>query len=146
MKLFAISDLHLPGGNDKPMTIFGDHWTDHFRRISEDWRARVGEDDVVLMPGDLSWAMRLTDIRPELETIHDLPGRKVIVRGNHDYWWSTISKVRDVLPESMTALQNDAADLGDCIVCGTRGWSMGTVEEPLSAEDAKITAREAGRL
>lgn len=146
MKLYAISDLHLPGGDNKPMNVFGDHWTDHFRRISEDWRAKVGGEDAVLIAGDISWAMQLSGAVPDLQAIGELPGRKLIIKGNHEYWWSTLKQVRSVLPEGMEAIQHTAVDLGPAVVCGTRGWSFPTAEEPLGAEDQKILDRELIRL
>ena len=146
MRLYAIADLHLPGGQTKPMDVFGAHWERHFERISEDWRARVGEEDAVLIPGDISWAMQLKDAVPDLNAIGALPGRKVIIRGNHEYWWGSSSRVREALPPGMTALQQSACDLGPCVVCGTRGWSIPTAETPLSAEDEKIYQRELQRL
>ena len=146
MGLYAIGDLHLPGGQEKPMDIFGDHWEDHFSRISQDWRTRVKADDTVLIPGDISWAMQLAAARPDLEAIGALPGRKVILRGNHDYWWSGITQVREALPQGMFALQNDALVLDDCVVCGSRGWIFPTPEVPLSPEDEKIYRRELLRL
>ena len=90
MRLFAIGDLHLQGGDDKPMNVFGDHWDNHFQRISEDWRARVGEEDMVLIPGDISWAMQLPAARPDLQEIGALPGRKLIckgIRGSNDLFF-----------------------------------------------------------
>ena len=146
MRLFAIGDLHLPGGQEKPMDVFGDHWEGHFERIAEDWRARVTDKDMVLIPGDISWAMQLSDAVPDLEAIGNLPGRKVLIKGNHDYWWGGIGQVRRALPESMMALQHDVADLGDVVVTGTRGWAFPTEETPLSAEDERIYARELIRL
>nr|MBR4281281.1 metallophosphoesterase [Clostridia bacterium] len=146
MRLFAIGDLHLPGGQEKPMDVFGGHWEGHFERIAGDWRARVTDEDVVLIPGDTSWAMQLSDAVPDLETIGNLPGRKILIKGNHDYWWGGIGQVRRVLPESMAALQHDVADLGDVVVTGTRGWTFPTEEAPLSAEDERVYARELIRL
>lgn len=146
MKLYAIGDLHLPGGDDKPMNVFGDHWDGHFERISADWRARVTADDLVLIPGDISWAMQLDPARPDLQAIAALPGRKVILKGNHDYWWTSITQVRAAIGETMRAVQNDAVDLGEVIVCGSRGWLIPTQDTPLSAEDEKVTARELIRM
>ncbi len=146
MSLFAIGDLHLPGGMDKPMSVFGPEWDRHFLRISENWQETVTEADTVLIPGDISWAMRPEDACADLESLSQLPGRKILIRGNHDYWWNSISKVRNMLPAGMTALQHDAADLGSCVVCGTRGWSIPTGELPLSPEDQKIYQREIIRL
>ncbi len=146
MKLFAIGDLHLPGGDEKPMDIFGGHWTDHFPRIAADWKSRVTEEDTVLIPGDISWAMRLEDALPDLRAIGELPGRKVLIKGNHDLWWGGIGVLRRSLPQGMIALQHSAADLGDCVVCGTRGWSYPTRETPLSTDDQRIFDREMIRL
>lgn len=145
MTIFAIGDLHLPGGEKKPMDIFGDHWADHFARIQADWCARVTAEDLVLLPGDISWAMRLADAQQDLDAIGLLPGRKVLLRGNHDYWWSSIGQVRAALPEGMYALQNDAFAFDEAIVCGSRGWVVpgaSTFDE----DDARIYARELMRL
>ena len=146
MRLFAIGDLHLPGGDDKPMDVFGPQWDRHFFRIQENWQKTVGDDDTVLIPGDISWAMQLADARADLEDIGSLPGQKVICKGNHDYWWNSISRVRSILPPSMTALQHSAADLGSAVVCGTRGWLIPTKETPLDSQNEKIFLREAERL
>ena len=100
MAVFAISDLHLPGGDTKPMDVFGEHWKDHFEKISADWNDRVTARDIVLLPGDLSWAMSLEDAKPDLQAVGALPGRKIILRGNHDFWWSGIGRVRAALPEA----------------------------------------------
>ena len=146
MSLFAIGDLHLSGGDDKPMDVFGPQWDRHFLRIRENWLDLVKEEDTVLIPGDISWAMQLQEARADLEEIGRLPGRKILCKGNHDYWWNSISQVRSVLPAGMTALQHNAADLGDAVVCATRGWMIPTKEMPLSEQDAKICRREADRL
>ena len=111
MRVYAISDLHLLGGSDKSMSVFGSHWNGHFKRIGEDWRDRVTPEDLVLLPGDLSWAMKLEDALEDIALVAALPGRKVISRGNHDYWWNSISRVRDALPQDMYALQNDALNI-----------------------------------
>ena len=94
MAVYAIGDLHLSGWCAKPMHVFGEHWANHFERISADWRARVDEQDVVLLPGDFSWAMTLQQAMPDIEAVAALPGRKVLVRGNHDFWWSSVTQVR----------------------------------------------------
>ena len=146
MKLFAIADLHMPGGDDKPMDVFGAHWANHVERIFSSWRGLVGEEDVVLIPGDVTWAMQLESAVPDLQAIGGLPGRKIICKGNHDYWWSTLSKVRRVLPEGMEVLQHTVADLGPVVVTGTRGWSFSTEDEPLSEEDERVLQRELIRL
>ena len=146
MRLFAIGDLHMPGGDDKPMDVFGPQWDRHFFRISEAWRRCVGEEDLVLIPGDISWAMQLEKAIPDLMEIAALPGRKILCKGNHEYWWSSVSRVRAVLPDNMTALQFDAVDVGPCVICGTRGWNYPTEKNPLSPEDDKIFKRELQRL
>ena len=134
MALFAISDLHLPA-REKPMDVFGAHWENHFERIREDWLRRVGEEDVVLLPGDLTWAMRLEDALEDIARVGELPGRKIILRGNHDYWWSAIGRVRRALPEGMYALQNDAMELDGVLYAGSRGWTL-----PPYAQDADDAA------
>ena len=144
MKLFAIADLHLDSEGDKPMDVFGAQWAGHFEKISRDWRSRVTEEDLVLIPGDISWAMQLSEALPDLQAIGRLPGLKVLTRGNHDYWWSGIGRLRALLPEHMYAVQNDALRFGDITVCGTRGWTLpGSQTAP---EDQKIFDREIGRL
>ena len=101
MKLFAISDLHLSGADPKPMEIFGGNWEGHWQKIRENWRRmEIGEEDVVLIPGDISWAMQLEGAQIDLDEIGELPGHKIIMRGNHDYWWNSLTKVRAALPES----------------------------------------------
>ena len=144
MDIYAIGDLHLPGGADKPMNVFGDRWEGHFERISQDWRSRVGEDDVVLIPGDISWAMQLDAALPDLLAIGSLPGKKILLRGNHDYWWSGISRLRDALPTGMYAIQNDAMLVGNTAFCGTRGWTLPGIGA--TAEDEKIYCRELQRM
>ena len=146
MNLFAIGDLHLPGGDDKPMDVFGDHWEDHFGHISQDWREYVGPDDLVLIPGDISWAMQLANAVPDLRQIGELPGRKILCKGNHDYWWSSLTQLKASLPERMDVLQHSAIDAGEIVVCGTRGWVIPTQEAPLSSEDEKLYNRELMRM
>lgn len=144
MIVYAIADLHLPAGDDKPMDVFGPHWERHFERICEDWRARVTDDDVVLLPGDISWAMRLDDARTDLNAIGELPGIKIITRGNHDYWWSSISRVREALTGRTYALQNDSMLVRTVLIAGTRGWILPT--EGVGQDDVKIFDRECTRL
>lgn len=153
MKIFAIGDLHLPGGDMKPMDVFGQHWENHFERISEDWCAKVTDEDIVLIPGDISWAMQLGSALEDLRRIASLPGRMLILRGNHDYWWSSLTQLRCNLPENMHAVQNDAYDAGDVVFCGTRGWMIppsavnGQAEGRGSiSQDEKLYRREAMRL
>lgn len=146
MRLFAIGDLHLSGGDDKPMDVFGPQWDRHFFRISENWRKKIGPEDLTLIPGDISWAMHLEEARGDLEAIAALPGRIILCKGNHDYWWNSISRVRSILPPGMQALQFSAADVGPFVVCGTRGWLFPTEEQPLDETNRKIFDRETQRL
>lgn len=144
MAVYAISDLHLPA-RQKPMDIFGAQWENHFDRIAEDWNARVKEDDIVLLPGDLTWAMHLEEALEDLNRVGELPGRKLILRGNHDYWWSAIGRVRRALPAGMYAIQNDVLQLDGLLFAGSRGWTIPTGENP-DADDVRIYNRERMRL
>ena len=122
MRIWALADLHLSFAHPKPMDVFGERWRGHGARIEAAWRERVGPDDVVCLPGDLSWALRLPEAAGELAWLGGLPGRKVLVKGNHDYWWDSVSKVRRALPEGAFALQNDALLLDGAGFAGARGW------------------------
>lgn len=145
MKLYAIGDLHLSGGQDKPMDVFGERWANHAERIFSLWRESVSEEDCVLLPGDFCWAMQLNDALGSIAQIDALPGKKVLSRGNHDYWWASPTKMRESFPQSVRLIQNDALDIGGCIVCGTRGWNLpGSAD--YTQKDAKIYLRELMRL
>ena len=146
MMIYAVADLHLPGGSDKTMDVFGKKWEGHFDRIRASWTEQVTEDDAVLLPGDLSWAMRLEDALEDLREIGRLPGKKIILRGNHDYWWGSVTRLREALPEGMFALQNDAMRLGECAFCGSRGWTHPSEEGAGDDEDRRIYDRELIRL
>lgn len=145
MKIFSISDLHLDINNTKPMDIFGPIWHGHLDKIKADWNDRVSDDDVVILAGDYSWAMKLDDVVPDFELLNSLKGKKIIIRGNHDYWWSSVSKVREKLPKNCYALQNDAIKIGDYIFCGNRGWLIPEGKFK-SEENERIYARELIRL
>ncbi|AFZ69012.1 metallophosphoesterase [Deinococcus peraridilitoris] len=145
MNILAIADLHLSAVHPKPMTVFGRQWHGHPEAIFDRWQDTVQEDDLVLLPGDLSWAMKLDDALVDLEHVAKLPGLKVISRGNHDYWWPSISKLRAQLPRGMFAVQNDALRFGDVAICGTRGWVVPGSDE-FSADDERIYKRELERL
>ena len=146
MKVFAISDLHLSVNNPKPMDIFGPVWEGYLDKIFSQWKELVLEDDIVLLPGDFSWAMKLEDATQDFKMLESLPGKKVIIRGNHDYWWKSISAVRNILPEGFYAIQNDAMRFGNFVLCGTRGWQVPEKDAQQSAEDEKIFKREVIRL
>lgn len=146
MAVFAIGDLHLPGHLDKPMDVFGQQWDRHFDSIERNWRSAVSPGDIVLVPGDLSWAMQMDKAMDDLRAIAALPGLKLILRGNHDYWWSSISKLRAALPESMKAIQNDAVYTPEAVVCGTRSWSLPMEGDEAYDSDMKLYQREIIRL
>lgn len=144
MKIWAISDLHLSVNNPKPMDIFGPAWNDYVDKVFDDWKDKVQTEDIVLMAGDFSWAMKLEEAKSDFDLLENLPGKKIIVKGNHDYWWSSISALRKILPKNFYALQNDAIKFDNCIFCGTRGWLL--PDENCSAENRKIYDRELIRL
>lgn len=146
MRIYAISDLHLSVNNPKPMDIFGPTWEGYLDKIFADWKAKVSDDDIVLLAGDFSWAMKLEETKADFDMLKNLPGKKIIIRGNHDYWWKSISAVRNVLPLGFYAIQNDAIKFGNYIICGTRLWNLPDVNKSLSAEDDKIYKRELIRL
>ena len=123
MRIWTIADLHLSFGvENKSMDYFGPVWAGHAEKIAANWRAAVHADDLVLIPGDISWAMKIEDALPDLKWIHDLPGTKVILKGNHDYWWGSKSKVVAVLPPSIHLVQNDVFNWKDATIGGARLW------------------------
>ena len=144
-RLFALADLHLSLSGDKPMDVFGEQWIDHGGRMAVNWDARVGQQDVVLLPGDLSWARSLEQAAPDLEWIGARPGRKLLLRGNHDSWWRSATKVRRALPEGCELLQNNSIALESCVIVGARGWT--SPDDPVAEpSDEKIFLRELQRL
>jgi predicted phosphohydrolase len=145
LRVFAISDLHLSEAAGKPMDVFGGVWEDHANRIASNWDASVGPSDLVLIPGDISWAMTLQEAETDLAWIGSRPGLKVLVRGNHDHWWASISKVRSALASNVFAIQNDSIAFGRFVVCGTRGWVL-PGRPDYGEHDEKIHAREVLRL
>ncbi|MBE5737464.1 MAG: hypothetical protein E7348_03595 [Clostridiales bacterium] len=145
MKIYAISDLHISTNTNKPMDIFGGNWVGYMDKIREDWNKKVTDDDVVLIGGDISWAMNIEDAKKDLESLADLKGKKVLIKGNHDYWWSGIGKVRDILPPSFYALQNDSIRFDGVVICGSRCWSVPGSPD-FKEQDRKIYLREIERL
>ena len=146
MNIFSISDLHLSGASSKPMDVFGKGWENHFEKIKSDWREKVKDDDVVLICGDISWGLTLSEGLTDLGSLKELKGKKVFIRGNHDYWWNGITKLRRAVPDdSFYMLQNDCVRFGDVIICGSRGWTCpGSVD--YTENDEKLYLREAERL
>ena len=157
MSIYAIADLHLSFSGTfnadnwaanreyKPMGDLDCIWHDHAHRIYENWHRTVQEKDVVLVPGDISWAMRLDEARPDFDYLGALPGRLVCIQGNHDYWWQSISRARAAVPPNVVLIQNDHLALDGVNICGTRGWlcPRGNYFKP---EDEKIYLRELMRL
>ncbi len=141
MNIYSISDLHLDINNTKPMDIFGPVWDNHLDKIVENWNSTVADEDVVVLAGDYSWAMKLEEVVPDFEFLAKLKGKKIIIRGNHDYWWSSLSRVREHLPNDVFALQNDAVKIGEYIFCGNRGWLIPEGKYN-TEENNKIYARE----
>jgi hypothetical protein len=145
MRLLAIADPHLSKTGAKPMTVFGGNWSGHPQVFFDRWRETVREDDVVIVAGDISWGLKLEDALPDLEDIAALPGEKILLRGNHDYWWGSIGKVRAALPATMRAIQHDSVVVGNTAILGSRGWTCPGADD-FTAEDEKIYVRELERL
>lgn len=144
MALYAIGDLHLSSHVDKPMDIFGPQWIRHHEKIQEDWCSKVNEKDTVLIPGDISWGMNIQEASSDLKWIEKLPGDKILLKGNHDYWWNSISKISTAFP-TMNFLQNNFFTYGDYAICGTRGWICPN-NKKFTQQDEKIYQREVHRL
>ena len=144
MGLYAISDLHLALSGDKPMDVFGEHWYKHHEKIKENWLEKISDKDTILIAGDISWSMKMEEGLKDLDWIHELPGRKIFVRGNHDYWWQSISKLNN-LYEDMNFIQNNYFTYEDYAICGTRGWTCPGGEH-FTEHDEKIYSRELIRL
>ncbi len=145
MSLFAISDPHLSLGEDKPMDIFAG-WHDYVERLKTNWCKIITDNDTVVIAGDISWAMKLEESLTDLKFINSLPGKKIFVKGNHDLWWSTKSKVENFLAENnldtISLIFNNSIVVEDYVICGTRGWFL----ENESEQDIKVLNREVGRL
>lgn len=145
MALFVMGDLHLSLSSDKSMDIFGG-WENYAERIKENWNREVSPEDTVVVPGDISWAMSLKEAVADFSYIHELPGRKIILKGNHDYWWTTAAKMNNFLAEngfdSIFILHNNHYAYENYGICGTRGW----INDDSEPADAKVLAREAQRL
>ena len=146
MNIYAIGDLHLSFSTDKPMDIFGGNWEGHFEKIKADWLDKVTQEDVVLIPGDISWAMKLSDAVKDLEQLALLPGKKIFIRGNHDYWWNGIGKLRAVAPnDTFYFLQTDSVKIDNFVFVGSRGWTCPGSPD-FTEQDQKLYLREAERF
>lgn len=144
MSLYAIGDLHFSTSVNKPMDIFGDNWDNHQNKIIDNWKQIIKEDDTVLVLGDTSWAMNMKEAKEDLDIINELPGKKVFIKGNHDFWWSSLSKLKSAYKE-ITFLQNSYYRYKNIGICGTRGWLCPN-EVKFDEDDEKIYKREQLRL
>ncbi|SFC86415.1 metallophosphoesterase [Clostridium uliginosum] len=144
MALYTISDLHLAFNLEKPMDIFGDNWINHCEKIKNNWINKVKKEDTVLIAGDISWSLKESDSKYDLDWIDSLPGRKIISKGNHDYWWGSISKL-NVMYENTKFIQNNFYSYEKYAICGTRGWTCPEGDK-YSLKDKKIYDREQIRL
>lgn len=144
MRIFAISDLHLSLDGQKPMDIYGGQWIGHTEKIKKNWKAIIEDEDVILLAGDSSWAMKHEDAIRDLSWIAELPGKKVLVKGNHDLWWTSVSKL-NALFQNVYFLQNTYFKAGEFAICGSRGWICPGDSE-FTEHDQKIYEREIGRL
>lgn len=144
MALYAIADLHLASSGEKPMDIFGEKWSNHHEKIKDNWMDRVTEEDTVLIAGDISWSMKMEHGIEDLEFINKLPGKKIFVRGNHDYWWTSISKLNAMF-DGMNFIQNNFFTYKDYAICGSRGWILKN-NPKFNEHDKKIYDRELIRI
>lgn len=143
--IYGIGDLHLDHSKEKPMDIFGDNWIDHDKKIFNNWMEIVKDEDLVLLPGDISWALRLENVVPDLMMIDKLPGKKIIIKGNHDYWWESLRKLNSLGFDSIFFMQNNNFIYNDVLIGGTRGWIPKDMES-FTMDDEKIFNRELSRL
>lgn len=150
MRIWSISDLHLSLGNpSKDMGNKFNNWKGYTSKIVKNWRKLIHKEDYVLIAGDISWASKLEDAIIDLEWIDSLPAKKIIIKGNHDYWWSTAKKVRYVLPKSISIISNDAISFGEISICGTRLWDAPPQEDDImvyTKQDLSIYNKELHRL
>lgn len=143
--IWAISDLHFDPMGDKPMSVFGDNWLNHEEKIISNWFSNVKEDDLVLIPGDISWGLKLEEAESDLRILDSLPGTKALIKGNHDYWWSSMNKMQALNLKTIKFIYNDHLVYDDYVIYGTRGWDS---KDSLSFDNAdlKIYNRELNRL
>lgn len=149
MAIYSISDLHLSLGTDKPMDVFGAGWEGYVEKIQKNWKDVVNADDTVIIPGDVSWAMYLEETWRDFQYLESLPGKKILLKGNHDYWWTTAAKMERYVAEkgirSVFFLHNKSILTGTTAICGTRGWKN-PADKDFTSEDMKIHERELIRL
>jgi len=144
MSIFSISDLHLSFNSEKPMDIYGGEWVNHTKKLYTNWTSMISQNDTVIIPGDISWALRQNEALQDLKWISELPGKKVLIKGNHDLWWVSISKLSGLF-ENIYFLQNSFYIAENYAICGTRGWIC-PGDDDFTAHDEKIYKRELLRL
>jgi predicted phosphohydrolase len=146
MTIYAIGDLHFSGlPPTKPMEKFGAHWAGHRDKVLANWQRLVQPADLVLVCGDISWGMTLAEAKPDLDSLTALPGHKILLKGNHDYWWTSLAKMQAAYPGRFAFLQNNFYSWGETAICGTRGWILPGVEG-FNDDDVPRLRREALRL
>ncbi len=150
MSIFVIADTHLSESTEKPMDIFGSRWNNWTEKLCKNWVDTVKEDDTVIIPGDISWAMTLEEAKKDFALLNSLPGNKIIGKGNHDYWWNTLRKNEEFFASegfhTLKLLFNNSYLVENTVICGCRGWYNDDKNAPANADYGKIVAREAGRL
>ena len=144
MSIYAIADLHLSFSAEKPMDIYGGQWINHTEKVKNNWEAVITEEDTIIIPGDTSWALQFDDAVVDLKWISELPGKKVLIKGNHDLWWNSISKLNALFP-NMVFLQNSFYEAEGYAICGSRGWIC-PGDDDFTPHDEKIYKRELGRM
>lgn len=143
--IYGIGDLHFDYSKNKPMDVFGDNWIDHEEQIINNWKEKVNDEDLVLVPGDISWALRHDEAYFDLKRVHELPGKKVFIKGNHDYWWQSLNKLKALDLDSIEYIQNTSFEHDDFIISGTRGW-YSKDNDNFTEDDEKVFRRELMRL
>jgi metallophosphoesterase len=145
MAIYVIGDLHLSFSTNKPMDIFGRNWQNYEEKVKKDWLLKVKPEDTVILPGDFSWAMYLDETEKDFEFINNLPGKKILLKGNHDYWWTTLTSMRKYIKEenfeNIDFLYNNSYEIENKIIAGTKGWNISGEQE-----DIRLTKREVARL
>lgn len=146
MSIYAVADLHLSFNSPKPMNIFGEEWTNHEEKIKKDWIEKVNKEDTVLLPGDFSWGMKMSDTYEDFKYLASLPGRKIMIKGNHDYWWDSLSKLHRFMEENnfknIDFLHNNSFEVEGHIIAGTRGWQYQEDEESVKKINREVKRLE----
>ena len=145
MSIYVIGDLHLSFAKPKPMGIFGNNWENHEEKIRQDWISKVSNEDTVIMPGDFSWATYIEDAYLDFKYLDELPGKKILLKGNHDYWWTTVTSMKKFIEEkgfnTIDFLYNNSIEVENKLIVGTRGWTFQETENSV-----KMINRECQRL